>query len=740
MWARHGASGSGGAQYGEELRRVEELAARSRDRLHLTNGTDLCEMLLQYLVRPALDPDLRPGAAPIARSTRIAARPAVPAVAERQPDANPFDRPVIIVSPPRAGSTMLFETLAMSPSVHTIGGESHGLVESLPELHPARAGFVSNELGASIATAEVASRLRTAFLAACRDRDGRPPAPSDAVRLLEKTPKNALRVPFLNAVFPDAQFVYLYRDPREEISSMLDGWRSGRFVTYPQLPGWNGLPWSFLLTAGWPGLAELPLAEVVARQWAATTTRLLDDLEQLDPDRWCVAGYERMTSDPNAEIERLCRVLGLHWDRPIQEALPLSRHTLTPPEPEKWRKNEAELEPVLPLVSDVAARARAVFGDVGAAMEHRRSPIVRAGTTAGEAVSSPDGTTAPEPPFRSVHTSAVPELLDRAGSSVLVSTYQSGRLIVLRPENGVLNTHFVGFPRPMGVAIGAGGRLSVGTQREVIEYRDQPAVIKRLTEPDRYDSCYLPRRRHTTGDISIHDMAYGDDGLWVVNTRFSCLCTLDGDHSFVPRWRPSFITALAGEDRCHLNGLAMRDGRPRWVTALGVSDEATGWRERKAFGGVVIDVDSGEFVAEGLSMPHSPRWHDGRLWVLESGRGALVTIDLATGDIQTVAEVPGFSRGLAFVGAYALIGLSQVRESLFGGLPLTEREIPRNCGVWVVDTRSGATVGFVRFEGIVQEIFDVQVLAGRRYPELVEVDADLPSTAFVVPTEALTSA
>jgi len=224
----------------------------------------------------------------------------------------------------------------------------------------------------------------------------------------------------------------------------------------------------------------------------------------------------------------------------------------------------------------------------------------------------------------------------------------------------------------------------------------------------------------------------------VVNTRFSCLAALDSEHSFVPLWRPPFVSALAAEDRCHLNGLAVVDGRARYVTALGATDTPQGWREGKADGGVLIDVPSGEIVARGLSMPHSPRWHGGRLWVLESGKGEIGAVDLATGKVETVARLPGFTRGLAFAGPYAFVGLSQVRESnTFGGLPLDRGEAEKLCGVWMVDLRSGETAGFVRFEGIVQEIFDLQLLSGLRYPEIAEPDSELVAGAFALPQEAL---
>jgi uncharacterized protein (TIGR03032 family) len=223
--------------------------------------------------------------------------------------------------------------------------------------------------------------------------------------------------------------------------------------------------------------------------------------------------------------------------------------------------------------------------------------------------------------------------------------------------------------------------------------------------------------------------------VWVVNTRFSCLCTLDADHSFVPRWAPPFVTALAAEDRCHLNGFCLIDGRPAYATALGLTDAARGWRENKRNGGVLLSVPAGEAVVRGLSMPHSPRWYAGRLWLLESGAGGLGVADPATGTYRQVARLPGFTRGLDFFDRFAFVGLSQVRETaVFSGLPITE-QAERNCGVWVVDLTTGETVAFVRFEDAMQEIFAVQVLAGRRFPDLVNADPRLVADTFVLPDD-----
>jgi uncharacterized protein (TIGR03032 family) len=343
-------------------------------------------------------------------------------------------------------------------------------------------------------------------------------------------------------------------------------------------------------------------------------------------------------------------------------------------------------------------------------------------------------------PLRAVHTPDFPALLRQLGASLLVTTYQAGKLVVVRDEGDRLNTHFRAFQAPMGMAL-AGGRLAVGTQMQVWEFVDVPAVAARLDPPGRHDACFLPRSSHITGNIQVHEMAWGAGGeLWAVNTRFSCLCTLDRSASFTPRWRPRFVSALEPTDRCHLNGLAMVDGRPRYVTALGETDSPDGWRADKARGGVLIDVDSGEVITRSLSMPHSPRWYAGRLWVCESGSGTLGYIDPNTGRYEPIAEVPGFTRGLDFAGPFAFVGLSQVRESaIFSGIPITERlaEDERTCGVCVIDLQSGQPVALLRFETAVQEVFAVTALHGRRYPELINDDENLLGNSFVVPDASL---
>jgi uncharacterized protein (TIGR03032 family) len=337
----------------------------------------------------------------------------------------------------------------------------------------------------------------------------------------------------------------------------------------------------------------------------------------------------------------------------------------------------------------------------------------------------------------SVHTANFPALLAQLGASVLVTTYQAGKLVVLRADGGVLNTHYRTFARPMGLAADR-NRLALGVASEIVEFYNMPAAARRLDDAARHDAAYLMRRRHVTGAIDIHEMAFDGAGrLWFVNTLFSCLCTLDDASSFVPRWRPPFVPGYAAEDRCHLNGLGMRDGEPRYVTALGATATMQGWRANKRDGGLVMDVATSATIADGLSMPHSPRWHDGRLWLLESGRGALVTIDAATGAKTDVARVPGFARGLDFIGPVALIGLSQLRETnAFTDIPITQDNAERLSGVWAVHTGTGATLAFLKFTGGVQEIFAVHALPGVAFPEIV-FDGDLLASSYALPDDAL---
>jgi uncharacterized protein (TIGR03032 family) len=310
-------------------------------------------------------------------------------------------------------------------------------------------------------------------------------------------------------------------------------------------------------------------------------------------------------------------------------------------------------------------------------------------------------------------------LLAQAGISLFISTYQAGKLVVVGTDRGELALSFHNFEQAMGMALSR-QTLAVGTRNQVWLLEREAGMAAQLDRGHAYDDCYLARRSHFTGQIHIHELAWGGaEGreLWVVNTLFSCLATLDERHSFIPRWRPPFIAGLAAEDRCHLNGLALQDGLPRYVTAMAESNEPQGWRPTKVKSGCVIDVQSGETIARGLAMPHSPRLAGGRLWVLNSGLGNISYVEPDSGRIEAVEPVPGYTRGLAFHDSLAFVGMSRIREtSTFGGVPIAEKRDELRCGVAVIDMRRGRAVAYLEFKTGVEEIFAVEVVPQARCP------------------------
>ncbi len=355
------------------------------------------------------------------------------------------------------------------------------------------------------------------------------------------------------------------------------------------------------------------------------------------------------------------------------------------------------------------------------------------------------GAAAPErnetPPTREVrheYTHSLPPLLRHLGVSLLVSTYQAGKVVAVGVAQGELTLSYHNFERAMGLAVRPDG-IAVGARAQVWFLKSAPDLAAQVAPAGRHDACFLTRTAHFTGEIQAHELAWAGEELWVVNTAFGCLCTLDGRHSFVPRWRPPFLTSLAAEDRCHLNGLAMADGVPKYVTVLAESDTPQGWRANKVKGGCLLDVASGETVARGFAMPHSPRVHRGRVWMLHSGAGQLVLVDPASGKAETATELPGYTRGLALYDRFAFVGLSKIREtSTFGGMPIAERRPELKCGVGVVDLPTGRLVAHLEFLTGVEEIFDVQVLAGARCPALSGPYPTLDGAApiWVVPQAA----
>jgi uncharacterized protein (TIGR03032 family) len=342
-----------------------------------------------------------------------------------------------------------------------------------------------------------------------------------------------------------------------------------------------------------------------------------------------------------------------------------------------------------------------------------------AGTPGVPPKTRPDGELGTEVHFH--HSASLPDLLSEVGCSLLISTYQAGQLVAVGVVEEQLTFSFRRFDRPMGVAVGV-DRIALAGKDQIWSLPDHPDLAAAIAPTKRHDRCWLPRTSVVTGAIQCHEIAWGstDTGepdLWIVNTLFSCLAGLDPRYSFVPRWRPPFISALAAQDRCHLNGLAMRDGSPAYVTVLAATDTPGGWRNADTNTGSVLDVASGEVVTSGLAMPHSPRWHNGQLFVLNSGMGRLERVDPENGDREEVAVLPGYARGLAFHDDLAFVGLSKIRETvIFGRVPIAAYSEQLKCGVGVIDLRTGATVATLQFANGVEEIFDVQIAPGTRSP------------------------
>jgi len=321
--------------------------------------------------------------------------------------------------------------------------------------------------------------------------------------------------------------------------------------------------------------------------------------------------------------------------------------------------------------------------------------------------------------------------------SIALTSYQSGLLYFVgrNKENGI-NIHQAAMPKPMGLCVSQQGELTMTSGYQIMRFENilQPGQAINNT----FDACYVPRMVHVTGHLDAHDVGLDGQGRPVfVNTRFNCLARPTAKHSFEVVWRPPFVSALVDEDRCHLNGMAMENGKPAYVTAVSRSDTIDGWRDRRADGGIIIDVASNEIVCEGLSMPHSPRLHKDQLWVLNSGTGELGVVEFGKasksgkpgkGKFKPKVFCPGFLRGLSFHGNLAFVGLSKPRYKRFEGLALEQRlkdaDSEAWCGMQIIDLTSGACVDWFRIDGKIGELYDVEVIAGAVCPMAVPPMSD----------------
>lgn len=569
-------------------------------------------------------------------------------------------------------------------------------------------------------------------------------------------PSFAMNVDLLAAAFPDAKFVYLTREFSSAIASGILAWQSGLFVTEKDLPTWWGTKWSMPLIPSWPDLIGDPIHEIVARQFADISQMASTSLEKLESNRFASLSFEDLLADPQKAMVECLGNLGLGWTATVPTTLPRVNSSSRPEAKTEVsaftidlarmgiEANKSFFQELDALMSrmglaSAGAKDRPLWDEAAAAQLAAESEGGRSGTSQTGEVPKVTRKLSEGTPFNARFTGALPELLNKANASLIFTAYNSGCVGTVREEGGSIDTSYIRVPKPMGMAL-SGGRLAISTMDSILGFQMQNQLASKLASGLNADVVFAPQSTIHTGKLDVHDMAYGSapgfEGLWFINSAFSCLSLLNPDFSFVPRWRPSWISSLAFENRCHLNGLAMVDGAPKYVTSLSQSDSPNGWRASKGTSGVIVDITTNRVITDGLSMPHSPRWHNSKLYFLESGKGSLATVDLQSGQVTTIATLPGFTRGLAFIGDYALVGLSQVRDSAFKDLPVTETKQERNCGIWVVDTRSGKTVGTLKFDGIVQELFEVTVVENSRWPVFINRIPET-ATAFALPQWAM---
>ncbi|BAC89444.1 TIGR03032 family protein [Gloeobacter violaceus] len=320
-----------------------------------------------------------------------------------------------------------------------------------------------------------------------------------------------------------------------------------------------------------------------------------------------------------------------------------------------------------------------------------------------------------EAPVTFVHSPSFAELLDRLGVTLALTTYQAGKLCFISTYQNRLRLLMRTYNKAMGLFPHDQGMV-LATRNQIWSFVKAPELLA-AHYPDRdYDNLYLPQCSFVTGDVAAHDVFLLDGEIHLVNTLFSCLARVSRTRSFVPTWKPSFISRLAPEDRCHFNSVALDNGRPRYAVALGATDYAAGWRADKNNGGCAIDIASNEVIYKGFAMPHSPRLYQRQLWVLNSGRGELGTLDVQAGKWQPIVQLPGFLRGLGIWGWYAFVGLSKVREkATFGGTPI-DNSGSLQCGVQVVNLKTGTVEAWLTFDTGIEEIYDVQLINGCRHP------------------------
>ncbi|MDX8390048.1 MAG: TIGR03032 family protein [Mariprofundaceae bacterium] len=332
------------------------------------------------------------------------------------------------------------------------------------------------------------------------------------------------------------------------------------------------------------------------------------------------------------------------------------------------------------------------------------------------------------PPFAYTTSPEFPELLDQLNCSLAISTYQAGKLMFVSSDGDQIKLLPRNMEQPMGLAL-RGNQLAVACMHDTFILAHDPRLAAGYPrQPGIYDTLFMPRQHFYSGSVHMHDIGWlesgdgsGNASLIAVNTAFSCLCRVDGPHSFEPIWKPSFITELAPEDRCHLNGMAMVDGKAKYVTAFGATNNKDDWRKDKYKAGIIIDIDSGEIIAKGLPMPHSPRVFDGQLYVLLSATGELARVNIETGSYDVIKKFNGYVRGMDKIGDYLFVCMSKIRKShTFNDSEYAKRQ-DYQAGFEMIHLPTGGTISHLKFHRSCDEIYDICVLPGLKRPGIAGI-------------------
>jgi uncharacterized protein (TIGR03032 family) len=339
-------------------------------------------------------------------------------------------------------------------------------------------------------------------------------------------------------------------------------------------------------------------------------------------------------------------------------------------------------------------------------------------------------------PFSARYSSQVPELLNKLNCSIALSTYQAGKIVFISPhtDNERLITLPRTFNKPMGIAI-KGDKMAISLKDEVVVFQNSQGLAEHYpNKQNTYDSLWLPRITYYTGQVDLHDVGFGDDGIYAINTSFSCVCKIDGEFNFTPIWQPPFIKELSQGDQCHLNGMVMQNGKPKYVTALGTSVTPQGWRENIIGGGVLMDVEKNEIILSNLSMPHSPKIYNNELYLLMSASGEFIKVNLETKSYTTLKKFDGFCRGLSFHQDFAFIGFSKLRKNSSTFAKLSFSEKANFSGVKIIHMPTNAEVGEIIYETSVDEIYEVAILENMIRPNILNTHDDIHKYSLAIPS------